>query len=84
MKDSTSINPSSFGEKAESMTFLVMFYHRMTKNIRKKTVDLTLGYTKVSSANFIQILNLHFVRFLNYHSRKIVVIENIEGKIKLL
>ena len=45
----------------------------MDKHIKRKAADVTLGYNKVFSAYFIQILSINFAWFLKDSCRKLVV-----------
>ena len=63
--------------EAESTTFLLaVFGHKTIKGI---DVDLTLGYNRVSSTNFIQIISLSFARFLKDCCRQLVVYDGFSA-----
>ena len=73
--------PSST-EKTESTAFLKMFLATMmAKNIMKKKVDLTLGYTRALSKKLIQIFSLELPSFAkiaaeNWLPRKLLSHQN--------
>ena len=59
----------------ESVTYLVH-----GKNIKKKGIDLKLGYNhdnRVFSTSFFQILRLIFAMFLKGHCRNLIVIADL-------
>ena len=55
----------------------------VTKNMKRKAVELNLAYNRVSSVNFIQILSLNFSRFLTDHCRKCLSMELLTLKLSL-
>ena len=63
--------------KNVSVTFILPI---CKKNFKRKAVELTLGCTRVSSTNFIQILSLNFERFLTDRLGKWVVNKDLCDK----
>ena len=57
-----------------------MFFANMAQNMKRKAVDPTLGYTRIPSTNFIQILNLDRPSFLKDRCVKLVVKKIMEPK----